>query len=235
MNKNGTSEDLVGVNEIKVFLRFVLKNSIWIIVGAIVCGIAANMLVKRFVPKKYVSTVKFYASVNYSVTDISGINTQYTYTKSAVESYTEILKSNDYYDKVVGLCGNDDITRNFLLSSVSVTTLNDTNIMYITVTSPSPEISYNIAKTISDTAGDAITATDEYAIIRVIETPEEAKAPTGSAYLSYTAIGAVFGALIVVAAAIIKDAMNTKILSQERLKQRYPNIPVLAEIPEFGK
>lgn len=229
--KKGKNNE-IDLDLINKIFKFFIKNVIWIIVLAIVFGCASFVLTKKFVPEKYISQLKLYVSANYISEDIASASTEYTYTKSVVETYNAILMTNDYFDIV---CENvDGITRADVINSVAISVIKDTNLLRLTVTTQEPEMSLAIAEAIEQTSGQYINDIEENAIIKVVETPEKPTAPSSPNVLMYTLLGAVVGIFAGITIGLIRQFADTKIRSEIQLKERY-DLPILSSIPQFTK
>lgn len=229
--KKGKNNE-IDLDLINKIFKFLIKNVIWIIVLAIVFGCASFVLTKKFVPEKYISQLKLYVSANYISEDIASASTEYTYTKSVVETYNAILMTNDYFDIV---CENvDGITRADVINSVAISVIKDTNLLRLTVTTQAPEMSLAIAEAIEQTSGQYINDIEENAIIKVVETPEKPTAPSSPNVLMYTLLGAVVGIFAGITIGLIRQFADTKIRSEIQLKERY-DLPILSSIPQFTK
>ena len=230
MHEKEKNEETLGIDFLNEVLKFCLKNIIWILIISMVCGGAAFGLTKKFVPEKFVSQLKLYASANYLTEDIASANTEFTYTKSIVETYNAVLQTNDYFDIVSK--DIEGVSRADVINSVGMSVIEDTNLLKITITTDSADLSLKIADAIAKTAGQFIGDIDENAIIKVVETPEKATKASAPNILLYTLIGALVGAFIGIAIGLLREITDTKLRSEDQLKERY-DFPILSSIPEF--
>lgn len=215
----------------KIF-KFFIKNIIWILIIAVIFGGAAFALTKKLVPQKYISQLKLYASVNYLSEDIASVNTELTYAKSVVETYNAILMTNDYFDIVCENVGG--IKRADVINSVAISVIKDTNLLRLTVTTNSPDLSLAIADAIAKTSGRFISNIDDNAIIKLVETPEKPLSPSAPNILLYTLFGAFIGTVLGVAVGLLREISYTKVRSEIQLKEKY-GLPILSSIPQFTK
>lgn len=230
MNEKNTTEEEFNLDFLSKIFKFLFKNIIWIIIAAIVFGVAAFGLTKKFVSEKFISQLKLYASADYLTEDIASANTEFTYTKSIVETYKAILQTNDYFDKV---CANvDGAKRSDVVNAVGISVIEDTNLLKITVTTNSPDMSLAISNAIAASSGQYIKDIDENAIIKVVETPEKATAPSSPNIILYTLIGVLIGVVFGIAVGLLIEIADTKIRSEAQLKEKY-NLPILSSIPKF--
>lgn len=215
-------------------VNFILRNILWFLIFAVFFGIGSYLIVKNFVPKEYVSTIKLYTSVDYKETDISSINSELTYTKSIVNTYIGILNSNDYFEKISNML-NNQYSQDDLAKAISFTAVKDTSLITVAVITNSAEDSYAIANCVSNSVADTIYSIDEHSIIKIVESPRKATVYNSISLVLIGIAGALLGLIFCFIILYIKNLLSIKIKSDEDLKNKYREIPILSEIPHFNK
>ncbi|MEG2081452.1 MAG: Wzz/FepE/Etk N-terminal domain-containing protein [Oscillospiraceae bacterium] len=226
-------DESLDLKSLKPIISFFTKNVIWILLSCIICGVGAFAIAKYAIPKQYVSAVKIYASVDNPEhdKDIASANSELTYTKGVIETYTNILNSADYYKTVSAYLGNK-ASAGEIAKSVTFSPINNTNLFKVIVKTRSSEASYYIADAVSKTAFETIKSIDTQAVLRTVDSPAMANSPSSPNIMLYTLLGIILGGLVGTSICFIYAAFDIKIRSSNDIQAKY-DIPILAEIPNF--
>lgn len=212
----------------------VLWQKAWLIVLVMVLlGALAFSYAMFLVTPMYEATAKMYVNnnalsigaANISLSDISAA-------KELLNTYVEILKTRETLEQVINNTGVD-YTYEELLEMVSASSVNDTEIFAITVTSPDPNeaklIVDEIVNILPDRIANIIVDTTP-AMVDSAVTPIEKASPS---YTRYAIVGMLIGAVLTCGILIIIDMMDTTMRSEDYLTQNYSDIPVLAIVPDM--
>lgn len=212
----------------------VLWQKAWLIVLVMVLlGALAFSYAMFLVTPMYEATAKMYVNnnalsigaANISLSDISAA-------KELLNTYVEILKTRETLEQVINNTGVD-YTYEELLEMVSASSVNDTEIFAITVTSPDPNeaklIVDEIVNILPDRIANIIVDTTP-AMVDSAVTPIEKVSPS---YTRYAIVGMLIGAVLTCGILIIIDMMDTTMRSEDYLTQNYSDIPVLAIVPDM--
>ncbi|HBC30966.1 MAG TPA: hypothetical protein DC024_06950 [Clostridiales bacterium] len=206
-----------------------------ILIFALLCGIATFAVSKYFVPKTYVSTVKFYVSTPASSNnnnDYSDIN-ELNYAQKVVSTYIEMLQTDSFLGKVQensgAQMGFDDFKK-----TIKFDTLNNTEIFKADVSADSAQEAKKVADTISKLAPDIISGFKAGASLKIVDPANMPDKPSSPNVTLNTIIGFLLGFFISMCYFVMCDRFDIRIKSEEDITEYY-NLPVLASIPAFTK
>ena len=217
-------------------LALVLWHKLWIIIIVTIlgAGIAFGYTFAFIKPEYTASTLLYVNNSDISVgsASFSISNADLSAAQKLVDTYMVILKSRRVLNEVIAESGTS-YTYEQLSKRISAASVNNTEVFRITVTTSSPQESEKIANIIArvlpDKISDIVLGSDvkvvDYAII-----PSARSAPS---YSKNTAIGAMAGLVLACAAIIIGYLLDDSIQSEDYLTTSYPDIPLLAVIPDL--
>lgn len=203
------------------------KNILLIVICVIVFASAAFFYTEYVIPPQYSASVKLFidSSSSGNTPDLNSI----TYAQKVIYTYVEILKTNEFVEKI----GHEVnyIPCRFAFSTAS----NDVEIIKATV--------YAASKKDADTVINAVREIAPQHIHDIVGNRNNVITPFDPTYSSKTPVSpnkkvnvliGVFGGLFVSCAyLILKELFDTKIKSNEDLTAIF-NIPVLGTVPDFS-
>lgn len=207
-------------------LNLIKVNWIKILAAAIIGGIIAGVATVTLVTPKYQSTVKMIIINKQSVEITSSDIVTSTW---LVNDAMQLLQSRDLME----LVADDvdwDITDKEILSEVSVSTPEDSRILYITVTDPIPERARDIAYSIYKKASMIFVDIIDVNAVNLIEEPIVPTTPSSPNTTKNIAVGVFLGALLVILIVFLKQMLNNKVCKVEDVENRL-NLTLLAAIP----
>lgn len=208
------------------------QNKLWIILAAIAGGAIALAITLFAIKPTYRSG--FVAFVN----NKTNTNTTETWTSgdtSAAQSltftYAEILRTRQMIETAAnqaGLLGKYSYEQ--LRSFVSTSTVNQTQLIttYVTMTDPNEALAY--ANAIVSIAPDYIANIVEGSSMKIATYPVLATKKYSPSNKRNTMIGALIGALIAMFLVFIRAMLDTRVKSEEDLKDRF-GLPIIGTIP----
>ncbi len=224
--------------DIKRLLRIVSQSINFIIVTTLLVGIVAFVYSETMVLPTYQSSVTMYVNNNnrstlLSKTQTSGADMQAS--QMLVGTYKEILKSDTLTGEI-----SEEVERRYgldysagqILSMLSASSVNDTEILKISIKGTNPEHTALIANVIADIAPDIISEYIEASTVKIIDT---AKTGTRVApnVMRNTLIGFIIGLLYSCAYIIIREVFDTRVKSETDLETWFHK-SILGIIPEIG-
>lgn len=188
-----------------------------------------------FIGTKFLITPQYESSVNMIVNtkqenSATVSNDNITSAKNLVDTYAIIIKSNTVLNEVIDEL-NLDIDYDALTEKISVEAVNSTQIMKISVTDPDPNVAADIVRSIAKISPDEIVDAVEAGSCKVISQVETTDEPVSPSVLKNTALAAIIGLVLIVAAIILKDFLSNYIVDDDDV-QKYLGLPVLGVIPE---
>lgn len=216
-------EEGINIETLLIYARKVIDRWWVVVVSAVllaVIGFSAAMI--TYVPT-YSSKIMFIASNRQTSMIVSGqsssdINASVT----LATSYQYVFTTTELATKVAQNCGYKDISADEIKRFVSVQSVEDTAIVYLTVTTTNADLSYSIAKTYESLYEDAITTAFPSTTLTVIDPPlMPEKANANNTTLIYTLVGFAAGLLLsvlgIVCTVILKDTVKSLEDVQEKL------------------
>lgn len=202
----------ITVDTILIYARKIIKKW-WVIATAAVLLAAVGFAIATitYVPK-YSSQIMFIANNKQTSLIVSGQSSaDLSAAVTLAESYKYVFTTTELSTKVANNCGYK-IDANDVKSFVSVQSVEDTAIVYLTVTTTDPKVSHAIANTYMLFYEEAITTAFPSTTLTVIDPPLLPTAPNkNSTTLIYTLLGFIIGlagaTLALVFAMILKDSV----------------------------
>lgn len=150
--------------------------------------------------------------------------------KGMIDTYAVVIRSNSVLNQVIDTL-QLDLSYSDLYNMVSVTDVNSTQIMQITVTNPDPALAGEITQTIADIVPDVIVEKVEAGSCKVVSDVTINMSPVYPQTKKYTGIVAFLGAAAACAFLIVQHLLFNTIVDDEDV-QKNLNLPVLGLIPE---
>ena len=158
--------------------------------------------------------------------------TDVTLNSKLVSTYSELVKSKNVLRQVISNLGID-ISEESLRNNVSVESVQDTELIEITVTTQIPEyaskIANEIAKVFTNKVGEIYNINNVH-VVDEAETPNE---PSNINYQKNIVVFAFIGAVIAVLYVLIANMLDTTIKTADDIEKQF-KLPVLASIPMYG-
>lgn len=205
-----------------------LIHWLWLLVlCGLVTGLAGFLICKFTITPQYESTTRIFIlnranEQNLSYSDLQTSN-------QLTKNYAPLIKSRDVLEKVIETCGLSGSYES-MASKVKVSTVNDTNLIAITVSDPDPAMAQRLAKEVRIEASKHI---EEVTEIQAANLETEANLPThpsGPSKKKWAMIGALLGVFACAAILIIQYLLDDSIKSAEDV-ERYLGLSTLAMIP----
>lgn len=234
MNKNDEFE----IDLLKLIRTLWSKVLVIILVALVAASIsfAATLL---FVTPTYKASVSMYvnnSSFSLGSTSFSISASELNATNSLVRTYIYILKSRTTMEDVIARSGVP-YSYKALAKMVSATATTGTGAFDIVVTSASPTEAELIANTFASVLPDRISEIVDGSSVRIIDyaiVPAQRSSPS---FTKNTVVGFLVGAFLAVAIIAVKfliDESNDVVIhSADELRNLYPDISVLALIPDM--
>ena len=221
--QNNTDEQEIDLLE----LARVIWKKIWLVaIGFIVCAVLTFVVTKFFITPQYKATSSIYIfSKSTSITSLTDIQIG----SNLTSDFRYIAIQRDVIESVSEELGLD-LTFEQLSSAVSVTNPSGTHILEISATNPSNVVAANIANSLADKVRDSIADimnTDRPSVIQRAVVPDKKFSPSTT---KNTMIGALVGAIIMIALITVKYLLDDTIKTDEDVR-KYLQLDTLAQIP----
>lgn len=228
-------DDFVEIDLLRILE--IVRNEILIIVALfILCCTAGYVYGRFFVEDKYTATAKMIVLQDSN----SNSNSNYTssdqaFAQKLVNTYSQIIMSDAIADPVVT---NLDLIKRYGINSagykniVSVSSADKTEVINVSVTTNDPVLSADIANEVVNVFEEKI-----YSIMKIenVTTLTSAKTPTSKSGSNnkYISIGAIIAAVISIIMVLIIYFTDSKVKTEDEVKQIFDKYPIIGSIPEF--
>lgn len=232
MKENQQEKKDYVVIDVQHIARTLLHRAWIILLAALLLGAAAFSVATFLIQPTYASSVMLYVN-NTGNTDNSGStvsSSQLVAAQDMAKTYAVILESNTTMQMVID-AAELSYTIAELKTMVSSASVNDTEVLRVTVTAPDPEEAANIANVIAEVLplrAESINGAD----VRPVEYAEPDDQPVAPSVLKYTALGLVAGALIAAAILVVIAAADDRIHDEAYMFETY-DYPILAKVPDL--
>lgn len=146
---------------------------------------------------------------------------------SLIPTYTQILRSNRVMDYVISKL-DLDIPIELLRSYVTLTSVEDTSILHMTVTCPDPQLAIDISNAIAEAAPKAFQETIQIGSVNILDAAFiSGEVPNSK--IVYAVVGGFFGFVLSCIIFVVLDLIKPKIISADDVENAF-GLPVIGEI-----
>lgn len=183
-------------------------------------------------PKYSASTTLLLASLSGDTNSSSAITTtDVTLNSKLVSTYSELVKSKNVLRQVISNL-NINLDENSLRNNVSVSSVKDTELIKITVTTDipanAPRIANEIAKVFAEKVKDFYNINN----VQVVDEAEVNNTPSNINHQKDIVIFAFIGLVVAAMYVLIANMLDTTVKTAEEIEKEY-KLPVLASIPIY--
>ena len=147
-----------------------------------------------------------------------------------LETYSVIIRSDTVTSEVISNLGMED-TYGSTVRGITVSSVNDTQIMRITVTATDPEIALDVCREITNVAPDVIIDAMEAGSVKLISAAKTSWVPVSPNVTRNTMYGAVVGFLLTCGIIVLFTILNNKVKSESDISQM--DLALLGVIPTY--
>ena len=231
-----------------------LMKYVWLIAAVVLLfGISGYTYTKVCKPLEYTTSTSLYVKSNQKASVINNASLQeLDASKSLAETYIVILSNDAIMDvvakKLTNICTPEEIYTYFsttvnedgsttidpksILRYVSFSTVNETEIIQISATTPNPTISAEICRIIADTAPAVISRVVGTGFVETINTAKVPLQTSGPNAVKRGIIFAFLGFILICGIISLRYLLNRTINSGEEFRMKC-HLPVLSEIPTY--
>lgn len=230
-------------DEIEIDLLALFKvlwsKALVLVLTALIAGAATFAVTAFLIKPKYEATAAMYvnnSSFSFGSTSFSISSSELTASNSLVATYIFILESRTTLEDVIA-AANLPYDYEELSDMITTEAVTGTAAFNVTVESESPVEAELIANTIAKLLPDRIAEIVDGSSVRIVDyaiVPAHRASPS---FVKNTALGVLLGlflsAAVVTVKYIVNEQTNDVITSADDVKALYPDIPVLALIPDM--
>ncbi|MBQ4104848.1 MAG: hypothetical protein IJC86_00465 [Clostridia bacterium] len=233
VNDKAKTQDYYVVDFMHI-LRFLWKK-LWIIVlSGILAAVMAFCYAAFIITPQYASTVMLYvnnSSFSLGSSTFSISSSELTAAQSLVKTYTVMLKNRTTLNQVIEKTGLD-YTVDELYYMIEAASVNDTEVLAVTVTTENAKDSAELANAIAEVLPVRISEIIEGSSMKVVDLGVVNEQKVSPNISRYTEVGLLLGVLISVIVLVIMALMDDTIHDEEYLLKTY-DYPILAKVPNL--
>ena len=217
--------------DLRAVYGVIRKNLILIVIVTVLFGIGAYLYSSFFIPKQYSASAMII--VNNKSTDKSVVNaTEINAAQDLAEVYSIIIKSDTVLQQVI-----DNLQLNMsyeaLNSRISVSAVNSTQVMKITMTHTNAEFAKKVVEEVVEVAPPIIADKVEAGSVKVISAAKinNSGKPVSPSLRRNALIGALAGLALVLLLVFLKEMTNNTFKTEDDILNTL-NVPLIGIIPE---
>lgn len=236
----------IDANVQKVLFALLRKWKL-LVLFAIIGALIGYFYTANFTTLTYTSEVKFFAYANDGNDDLSSSDTSMEVVRSSntskmnyamrmMPTYIQIMNTNEFYTTVINDVNNTynaNYQASIVKSAMSISSISDTAMFKVSVTTDDAELSYKIAKQLETTIPNYFKSKNQGLVNASVE-DRALKASTARSlgYPKKCTIAAAVGMVLAAAYVALRTLLDVRIRSTDELTEKY-SIPVLGAIPDF--
>lgn len=209
----------------------VVRQHVLIIVLVTVLAAAVGFGVSRFllVPQYEASALMIVNTRQDATANVT--SDQITSATKLVSTYSIIIKSDTVLQQVINNLGLT-LTYEQLHERVSVSAVDDTQVMKITVQSDNPEWARQVCEQITAISPDVILESVEAGSVKLISQASVDPDPVSPNVMRNTAVAALLGLVVSVGIVILREMLDNRIKTEDDVR-KYLDLPVVGVIPNY--
>lgn len=215
-------QDGINIEILLLYIRKILKKWWVVLLAAIVLATSGFAAAKLTYVPQYSSQIMFVAyNRNSSLVSSGQSSSDLNASVTLAGSYKYIFTTTELCTKVANNCGFKDISADDIKSFISVQSIEETMIVYLTVTTPNAELSEGIANAYMNYYEEAISNAFPSTQLNVIDPPMLATRPNANNNTKiYTAVGFLAGALLAVLVMVVAIIMKDAVLVSDDIRNK---------------
>lgn len=239
---------------IQDLLAIILAKIKFIILMAIVGGVAAFCVADFLMPIKYSTSVKIYVK---SSTDTNNVGvatqTEISTARTLAETYIIILDDISIYERIADkfmeeydveelqkaqVPMSDDgkgglrVSPSYIRGCVSISSVNESEVLLVSATTGIPQLAADICNYMVEVAPDVLRRVTKAGSVEEISAPKVPTAPSSPDVKKITLTGVLIGIVGSMALVILLSYFNNKIIASSDIRDKF-GVPILAETPNF--
>ena len=211
---------------------YIIKKKLWVIaLSAIICGLVSGLISFFMLNPVYEASTTLI--VNKEEDEKVQMNTSddLNFVQKLAVTYGEIIKSRTVITSTINKLGLDS-TYEEISNSITVTNINNTQIIKISVQNNNPHLAAKICNTIPKIFGveaERVVKANGIEIIDKAEIPENPIKPNKTMNVAIAIVLGIMGSVFVI---FLLEALNTKVKSPKDIEDKL-GIPVFGVVPKY--
>ena len=226
--------DEIEIDLMKI-IQVLLQKARFIIAVTLLLAAATFGATRFYITPLYTSTALMYVNnsgFSLGNTSFSISQGELSAAQGLVDTYIVLLKSRTTLEQIIDQCSLEYDCEE-LYDMIEAEAVNSTEIFSISVTSKSPPEAERIANTIAQVLPERIASIVDGSDVRIVDYAVVPSKRTSPSFTLNTVIGALAGFVLAAAIIVLRYMLDDQIHEEDYLTQTYPNIPLLAVIPNM--
>lgn len=209
----------------------IVRQHILVVILVTVLAAAAGFGVSRFlmVPQYEASALMIVNTRQDATANVT--SDQINSATKLVATYSIIIKSDTVLQQVINNLGLS-LTYQELQDRVTVSAVDDTQVMQITVRSDNPEWARQVCEQITQISPDVILESVEAGSVKLISQAATNPDPVSPNVMLNTAVAGLLGLVLTLGVIILREMLDSKIKSEDDVR-KYLELPVIGVIPDY--
>ncbi len=212
-----------------------LWRKIWVVAVAGVLAAAIGFSISSFViAPKYSSSIMLYvnnSSFSLGNTSFSISSSEISAAQSLVKTYIVMLQNRTTLEGVIDEA-DLSYTHEELAEMIEATSVNETEVMQVTVTAEDPYEASKIVNAIAEVLPSRISEIIDGASMEVVDSGVPNLQKVSPSITKHTVVGFILGVLLAVIGVIVAAMLDDTIHDEEYVLQNY-DYPILAKVPDL--
>ena len=225
--------DIISIDLIEL-LKAIMRKAWIIVLCSVVCACSGFCIARFFKTPMYTSSIMLYVnngSINVGNTSFSISSSEISAAQSLVKTYAIILNNRTTLEKVIKKSGTD-LTYKELSGMIESKSVNDTEVLKISVTSEDPKLSANLVNSISEVLPQRISEVIHGSSMEVFDSGIIDYHKVSPSFTEYTITGFLIGFLLAIIGICVSFFLDSTIHDEEYLVKNY-DYPLLVSIPDL--
>lgn len=211
-------------------LNVVRQHILVILLTTVIAAVAGFGISKFLLVPKYESSALMIVNTRQDVT-ANVTSDQINSAAKLVSTYSIIIKSDTVLQQVINNLGLN-LTYSELKDRVTVTAVDDTQVMQITVLSDNPEWARQVCEQITLISPDVILESVEAGSVKLISQAAVNPDPVSPNVSRNTAVAALLGLVLSIGVVVLREMLDNRIKSEDDVR-KYLDMPVIGVIPDY--
>lgn len=209
----------------------IVRQHILVVILVTVLAAAAGFGVSRFlmVPQYEASALMIVNTRQDATANVT--SDQINSATKLVATYSIIIKSDTVLQQVINNLGLS-LTYQELQDRVTISAVDDTQVMQITVRSDNPEWARQVCEQITQISPDVILESVEAGSVKLISQAATNPDPVSPNVIRNTAVAGLLGLVLTLGVIILREMLDNKIKSEDDVR-KYLELPVIGVIPDY--
>lgn len=235
MNEQSMETERIVEIDLKRIMDAVIKKGWLILLAAVVASIIGFFVTFFFISPKYQSSALFYvnnSSLSVGDASFSISSGDLSTSRNLVKSYIVILNTRESLNDVIDYAGVD-YTYSELKRMISASSVDETEIFEVVVTSEDPYEAEKIANGIAYILPKRIASIIEGTSAKVVDSAVIPSRPSSPSYTNNTLIGFLIGFLLMTCSVALQEFFDITVRSEDDITNSC-KYPVLTAVPDMS-